>query len=118
MSSSGITESIVESAALAWLEALGWTVEYGPDIAPGELAAERQDYGQVVLEERLRQALVRLNPALPEEAVEDAFRKITRPEGPTLEARNRAVPRDRLLRKLISGEVLVPGTERIVGGTT
>jgi type I restriction enzyme R subunit len=33
------------------------------------------------------------NPALPAEAVEDAFRKITRPEGPTLEARNRAVHR-------------------------
>jgi type I restriction enzyme R subunit len=87
------TESIVESAALAWLERLGWTVKHGPEIAPGELAAERDDFGQVVLAQRLRDALARLNPTLPAEAIADAFRKLTRPEGPTLEARNRAVHR-------------------------
>ena len=32
------TESIVEDAALAWLEALGYTVLHGPDIAAGEPA--------------------------------------------------------------------------------
>ena len=47
----------------------------------------------MVLEDRLRQALVRLNPTLPADAIEDAFRKLTRPEGPTLEARNRALHR-------------------------
>jgi len=87
------TESVVEDAALAWLDSLGWTVKHGPDVAPGELAAERSDYGQVVLAERVRQALARLNPALPPEALEDAFRKLTRPEGPTLETRNRALHR-------------------------
>jgi type I restriction enzyme R subunit len=86
-------ESVVEEAALAWFEGLGWRVVQGPEIAPGELAAERADYGQVVLERRLRDALARLNPALPPEAVDDAFRKLTRPEGPTPEARNRAVHR-------------------------
>jgi type I restriction enzyme R subunit len=90
---SGFTESVVEQAALAWLKSLGWTVKHGPDIAPGELAAERSDYAQVVLTERLRQALARLNPALPPEALDDALRKLTRPEGPTLEARNRALHR-------------------------
>jgi len=87
------TESIIESAALAWLERLGWTVKHGPDIAPGELAAERSDYGQVILTQRLQDALAQLNPALPAEALDEAFRKLTRPEGPTLEARNRAVHR-------------------------
>lgn len=43
------TESVVEEAALAWLEALGWTVAHGPDIAPDMLAAERRDYGEAVL---------------------------------------------------------------------
>jgi type I restriction enzyme R subunit len=57
------------------------------------LEAERADYGQAVLEDRLRQALARLNPALPAEALDDAFRKVMRPEGPTLEARNRALHR-------------------------
>jgi type I restriction enzyme, R subunit len=89
----GMTESIIEQAALAWLERLGWTVKHGPEIAPGELAAERGDFGQAVLTQRLRDALARLNPALPAEALDDAFRKLTRPEGPTLEARNRAVHR-------------------------
>jgi type I restriction enzyme R subunit len=87
------TESIVEEAALAWLESLGWSVKHGPEIAPGELDAERADFGQVVLEQRLRDALTRLNPQLPAEAIEDAFRKLTRPEGLTTETRNRAVHR-------------------------
>jgi type I restriction enzyme R subunit len=87
------TESVVEQAALAWLESLGWAVRNGAQIAPGEPAAERSDYAQVVLERRLREALARLNPALPAEALEDAIRKLTRPEGPTLEARNRAFHR-------------------------
>ena len=93
MSLNTFTESVVEQAALAWLESLGWTVKHGPEIAPGEFAAERNDYAQVMLAERLRQALARHNPALPPEALDDAFRKLTRPEGPTLEARNRALHR-------------------------
>jgi type I restriction enzyme R subunit len=87
------TESLVEDAALAWLENLGWSVRHGSDIAPSEPAAERDDYSQVVLAQRLRDALTLLNPQLPAEALEDAFRKLTRPEGPTVEARNRAVHR-------------------------
>ena len=87
------TESTVEQAALAWLESVGWSVRHGAEIAPGELAAERSDYGQVVLEQRLRDALAQLNPGLPAAAVDDAFRKLTRPEGAELSARNRAVHR-------------------------
>jgi type I restriction enzyme R subunit len=90
---SKFVESTVEEAALGWLERLGYAIKHGPEIAPSELFAERQDYSQVVLEQRLRDALVRLNPDLPPEALEDAFRKITRPEGPTLEARNRVFHR-------------------------
>jgi type I restriction enzyme R subunit len=44
-----MTESVIEQAALACLERLGWTVKHGPEIAPGELATERADFGQVVL---------------------------------------------------------------------
>ena len=88
-----LTESDIESAGLAWLESLGWTVKHGPEIAPGELAAERTNYGQVILTQRLQDALARLNPMLPAEALGDAFRKLTCSEGATLEARNRAVHR-------------------------
>jgi type I restriction enzyme R subunit len=86
-------ESIIEDATLDWLDNLGYSVKNGLDIAPGELTAERQDYGQVVLEDRLRQSLARLNPNIPTEALNDAFRKLTRPDGPTLETRNRSVQR-------------------------
>ena len=54
----GVCETDVESAALTWLSELGWQVKHGPDIAPGGLFAERLDFGQVVLEQRLRDALL------------------------------------------------------------
>ena len=82
-------ESTVEAATLAWLAEIGWHTAHGPDIAPDTPDAERVDYAQVVLEGRLRSALARLNPELTGEALEDAFRKLTLPEGATLEARNR-----------------------------
>ena len=72
-----ITESDVEEAALAWLAELDWQVAHGPDIAPETPSAERNDYGQVVLERRLQDALGELNPGLPSEALDDAFRKLT-----------------------------------------
>ena len=93
MSPSRVSESVVEDAALDWLESLGWSVAHGPDIAPDTLGAERADYGQVVLERRLRDALVQLNEGLPAEALDDAFRKLNRPEGTSLETRNRAFHR-------------------------
>ncbi len=88
-----LTEADVEQAALDWLVALGWQVAHGPDIAPDTPAAERNDYSQVVLESRLRDALARLNPSMPPAAFDDAFRKLTNPEGSTLEARNHSFHR-------------------------
>jgi type I restriction enzyme R subunit len=89
------TESIVEDAALAWLEGLGYAVLHGPEIAAGEPAAERSDqnYRDVVLEGRLRQALKQFNPVLPAEALEDAFRRLTRTDAPSLVERNRSIHR-------------------------
>lgn len=45
-------ESVVEEAALAWLQGLGYAVLHGPDIAAGEPGAERSDaqYRDVVLD--------------------------------------------------------------------
>ncbi len=92
---SNFTESVVEKATLDWLEGLGYSVLYGPAIAPGEPATERTDPNcrDVILERRLREALVRLNPDVPAEALEDAFRKLTRIDAPSLVERNRAVHR-------------------------
>ena len=88
-----LTEAVVEDAALAYLESLGWTIAHGPDIAPGAATEERTDYGQVILEQRLRNALAWLNPSLSADALDDAFRKLTLPAGATLEARNRTFHR-------------------------
>ena len=85
-----LTEADVEEAALDWLEGLGWGMAHGPDIAPGTPAQERDNYTEVFLERRLRDALERLNPDLGDEAVETALRRITNPDGPTQEARNRS----------------------------
>ena len=63
-----LNESIVEDAALEWFGELGYAVGQGPHLAPGEPAAERDSFGEVVLVGRLRAAIRRLNPAIPEEA--------------------------------------------------
>ena len=88
-----LSEADVEQVALDWLNLIGWAVTHGREIAPDTAGAERADYGQVVLERRLRDALAELNPDLPAAALDDALRKLTRPTGSTLEARNRTFHR-------------------------
>ena len=79
---SGISESAVEAASLAWFEEMGYAVLHGSDIAPGEPDAERQTYADVVLIGRLRSALSRINPGAPASALDEALRKVTRTETP------------------------------------
>jgi len=88
-----ISESVIEQAALGWLKTLGYAIRNGVAIAPGEPAAERDDYRQVVLETRLLQALQRLNPHISAAAIQEAFRKITRPDLPSLVGNNHALHR-------------------------
>ncbi len=88
-----VTEADVETATLEWLAAIGWQTVYGPDIGPGGPQEERANYGTVVLERRLRAALARLAPDLPLDALDNAYRKLTRPDGSTLETRNRSFHR-------------------------
>jgi len=80
MTERGLTKSVVEQAGLAWLEASGWHIAHGPDIAPYTLNAERTDYGQVVLERRLCDAVARLNQSPPAEALNDVSSRPTRAE--------------------------------------
>ena len=85
-----LNESIVEGAALEWFGELGYAVGHGPQLAPGEPAAERDSFSEVVLVGRLREATRRLNPAIP--------------------SRTLATLRDTLLPKLLSGELSVTET--------
>ena len=87
-----LSESVVEQAALDWFRGLGYDVVGGPDMPPGPHAL-RESYADTIFPSVVRGALARLNPNLPADALDDAFRKLTRPEGPTLEARNRAFHR-------------------------
>ena len=89
----GLNEAEVEKIALEYLAGLGWETAYGGEIAPFTPQAERRKYDEAALEGRLRQALARLNEGLPQETLDDARRKLTRPEGATLESCNRAFHR-------------------------
>jgi len=86
-----LNESIVEDAALEWFREMGYAVGHGPHLAPGEPAAERDSFSEVVLVGRLREAIRRLNPAISSRAL--------------------AALRDTLLPKLLSGEWSVASLE-------
>ncbi len=73
-------ESELEKYAIELLARLGWSTAYGPDIAPGEPFSERTDWREAVLEGRLRQAVERMNPTLPVDAIDDAVKTVLRPE--------------------------------------
>jgi type I restriction enzyme R subunit len=89
------SESTVEDAALDWLAELGWVVKHGPDISPDSdtltlpfSQRERESYSDVVLLERFRSALQRLNPGLPEDTLADAERRVLRPDAPLVVVNN------------------------------
>ncbi|HXC36846.1 MAG TPA: type I restriction endonuclease, partial [Candidatus Acidoferrales bacterium] len=83
----------MEEAALSWLDEMGYAFLPGPDIAPEQPAAERTAFGEVILAGRLKRALLKLNPNMPPEALEDAFRKITVAQSPSMLANNRTFHR-------------------------
>jgi type I restriction enzyme R subunit len=86
------TESSLEQTTLTWFENLGYEIEYGPDIAFDGSRPERDaeaNYSDVILAGRLREALERINPDVPFEAIDEAIRKITYPESPSLIENNR-----------------------------
>ncbi|MBL9179278.1 MAG: type I restriction endonuclease subunit R [Verrucomicrobiaceae bacterium] len=101
-----LTESIVEDAALTWFGELGYSCLGAEALTPTLSHGERESYGEVVLVGRLREALRRLNPAIPEEAREEALRKVLRVATPSLVQTNRAF--HRLLRDGVDVSVRQP----------
>lgn len=47
-----LNETAIKQTILTWRKSLGWGVRRGPEIAPGTLAAERENFGQVVMARR------------------------------------------------------------------
>ena len=82
------TESELEFLVLDYLQCEGWTLVYGPDIAPGESGAERSDYRDPVIVGRLRSAVVRLNPDLSSDAVDEVVKTTLRAESQSVMAEN------------------------------
>ncbi|HYG65930.1 MAG TPA: HsdR family type I site-specific deoxyribonuclease [Thermoanaerobaculia bacterium] len=107
-----LNESDIERSLLEQLAELGYDTATGAEISPGGPREERRSYGDVVLRERLRTALVRINAHLPAGAVEEALRRVERSEVPGLVASNR-----RFHLMLADGvKVEVPRPARAGGG--
>ncbi len=88
-----IAESHLEEQNLALLRELGYATLFGPDIGPGEPAAERTEWNEVILKNRLKTAITSLNPDVPQDALETALRKILHPDSPSLVGNNHAFHR-------------------------
>jgi type I restriction enzyme R subunit len=84
-----MTEDQLEQETIAWLIDTGYSHVYGPDIAHDGHAPERANYTQVVLIERLRGAIARLNPSVPYAAREDALQQVLNLDTPVLLSANR-----------------------------
>ncbi|EGI76659.1 type I restriction endonuclease subunit R [Hylemonella gracilis] len=88
-----LNEQQLEELCLGWFQDAGWRCAHGPDLAPDSDAPERGNYRQVVLRERLLNALTRINPHIPPAALEQAAHVLQTVGEPQLIVRNRNVHR-------------------------
>jgi type I restriction enzyme R subunit len=86
-----LTENQVEALAIEFLQSLKWHHLHGLAIAPEAEKSERENFEQVLLLARLRRAIARLNPDIPEEAQDQAFKTVQRITSPQLIANNEQV---------------------------
>lgn len=84
------TEDLLEEAAIEILQGLGYEYAFGPDISYGGDYEERKDYREVILENRVKDALFKINRDLPAEALEEAYRRVITFNSPMLEENNRS----------------------------
>ena len=88
-----ITESAVEQYAIDLLEKQSYQYIYAPDIAPDSETPERSSFEDVLLVERLKKAVGRINSNIPADVREDAVKQILRLNSPELIANNEAFHR-------------------------
>lgn len=93
MTTTKITESEIEKFAIELLERQGYQYIYAPDIAPDSDTPERERFEDVLLLERLRKAVGRINTDIPADAREDAIRQVRRLNSPELISNNEAFHR-------------------------
>ena len=85
---SKLTEGAIETFAINLFERLGYDYVYAPDIAPDGGSHERSSYDEVVLTERLRSTVRRINPSIPLAAQQEALKEVKRIHSPELLANN------------------------------
>ncbi|AFM13316.1 type I restriction endonuclease subunit R [Turneriella parva] len=93
MPTAKVNEDLLEQAALQWFKEQGYTHIHGSTIAPGEPAAERESFEEVVLSGRIRDALARINPTLSTEVIDEAHKQLMRMDAPTCLINNRTFHR-------------------------
>ncbi len=86
-----LSEAELEHTLLDQLASLGYTCASDEEIGPDGRHPEREAYDEVVLHGRLAAAVARLNPMLPDEARQDAIRRLTQSELPNLLEENRRI---------------------------
>lgn len=93
-----ITEADIEQMLLDQLADLGYQCTSDAVIGPEGHASEREAFSDVLLLDRIRAAIARLNPAIPTEAQEEALKQLVATVSPSLIEENR-----RLHRLLVEG---------------
>ncbi len=83
-----LTENAIEAFAIKLFERLGYSYIYAPEIAPDSERPERSRYEEVLLAERLRMAVRRINPLIPLAAQHDALKEVEQIHSPELLANN------------------------------
>ena len=83
------TEDQLEEASIEILQELDYEYKFGPDISVDGDASERNNYKDVILEQRVKDALFKLNRSLPDEALEEAYRRIITFNSPSMIENNR-----------------------------
>lgn len=78
-----ISEDHIEQVIIQEFIELGYQYINGTDISPDGSMPERE-YNEVVLKNRLQEAIAKLNPTIPYEAQEEALRKVLRSDSPNL----------------------------------
>lgn len=85
-----ITEDQLEQLCLTWFRETGYEYANGYEIASDGETPEREDYKQIILTNRLLDALQKINPHIPRATLEDQIiPTITKPETPVLIHNNR-----------------------------
>ena len=84
-----MTEDQLEQETLGWLQAAGYKLLNGPEIAFDGLIPERANFVQTYLPIRLRDAVNRLNPTIPPVARDDAIKQVQDLGIPALLSANR-----------------------------